>query len=246
MNRQIVLDTETTGLEPSEGHRVIEIGAIELVDRKFTNQRFHFYLNPERTVEREALEVHGISNEFLADKPRFGDLADDFLAFIRGAELIIHNAEFDVGFLNHELSLLEVKKGLIDDHALRILDTLELARKTHPGMKNSLDALCKRYEVDNSQRDLHGALLDARLLGEVYLRMTGGQTALNLDVAADDRDALAIDLGQVSAPVRIHVRRASPDEETAHRQRLESIRKKTGKCVWLSEPEITEESEPAH
>ena len=178
--RQIVLDTETTGLEVSLGHRIIEIGCVELVDRRVTGEHWHFYFNPDREVDSGAFEVHGIGNDFLADKPRFAELASDFIDFVRGAELIIHNAAFDVGFLDYELSLLEEPPAPMAEHC-EILDTLMLARQKHPGQKNNLDALCKRYSIDNSHRSLHGALLDARILGDVYLVMTGGQVSLGLD-----------------------------------------------------------------
>ncbi len=176
--RQIVLDTETTGLEPQDGHRIIEIGAVELIDRRLTGQHFHQYLNPERDIEDGALEVHGISREFLLDKPLFADVAQEFLDFIEGAELLIHNAPFDIGFLDMELGLIN-NPVRIESHA-QVLDTLELARDLHPGQRNSLDALCKRYEVDNSSRNLHGALLDSEILADVYLAMTGGQSDLGL------------------------------------------------------------------
>ena len=178
--RQIVLDTETTGLEVSLGHRVIEIGCIELVDRRVTGNHWHHYFNPEREIDAGAYEVHGISNDFLQDKPRFVELADEFYDYVKGAELVIHNATFDVGFLNHEMKLLQASYEPLGD-SCSILDTLLLARQKHPGQKNNLDALCKRYDIDNSQRSLHGALLDARILADVYLAMTGGQTSLGLD-----------------------------------------------------------------
>jgi DNA polymerase-3 subunit epsilon len=179
--RQIVLDTETTGLEVSLGHRVIEIGCVELVNRRVTGNHWHYYFNPEREIDAGAYEVHGISNEFLQDKHRFADLASDFHEYVRGAELIIHNASFDLGFLNHELGLLTPPLEPLEA-VCGVLDTLLLARQKHPGQKNNLDALCKRYDIDNSQRSLHGALLDARILADVYLVMTGGQTSLGLDV----------------------------------------------------------------
>lgn len=175
--RQVVLDTETTGIDPKSGHRIIEIGCLELVNRRITNNTFHVYINPDREVEAGAMAVHGITNEFLADKPRFAQVANEFLDFIKGAELIIHNAPFDVGFINHEFGLLTPAIKPVKQYC-KILDTLPLARKMHPGQRNSLDALCKRYSVDNSNRDLHGALLDSELLAQVYLLMTGGQTAL--------------------------------------------------------------------
>jgi DNA polymerase-3 subunit epsilon len=178
--RQIVLDTETTGLEVSQGHRVIEIGCIELVNRRATGNDWHYYVNPEREVDSGAFDVHGLSLEFLQDKPRFEDLAQDFLDYIAGAELVIHNAAFDIGFLDHELARLQPAPTPLSE-SCSILDTLVLARRKHPGQKNSLDALCKRYEIDNSQRSLHGALLDARILADVYLAMTGGQASLGLE-----------------------------------------------------------------
>ena len=179
--RQIVLDTETTGLETSQGHRIIEIGCVELVNRRVTGNHWHHYFNPDREIDAGAFEVHGISNDFLADKPRFDELAADFHSYVAGAELVIHNAPFDVGFLNHELGLLPTSFETLES-VCSVLDTLVLARQKHPGQKNNLDALCKRYDIDNSQRSLHGALLDARILADVYLAMTGGQTSLGLDV----------------------------------------------------------------
>ncbi|MCZ6616635.1 MAG: DNA polymerase III subunit epsilon [Gammaproteobacteria bacterium] len=175
--RLIVLDTETTGLEPSQGHKIIEIGGVEVVDRRLTGRHFHKYINPQRDIDDGAFEVHGISSEFLADKPIFAEIAGEFIEFAGGAELVIHNAPFDVSFLNYELSLLEQSLGTIEEHC-QVTDSLALARRKHPGQKNSLDALCRRYEVDNSARQLHGALLDAEILADVYLLMTGGQTTL--------------------------------------------------------------------
>ena len=177
--RQIVLDTETTGLEVSQGHRIIEIGCVELVDRKLTGNHYHQYINPEREVDQGAIEVHGIDNAFLEDKPQFSRIADDFMEFVSGAELVIHNAPFDVGFLNSELQRLEAGYPELAQ-ACTVVDTLVMARARHPGQRNNLDALCQRYHVDNSQRDLHGALLDAEILADVYLAMTGGQTDLML------------------------------------------------------------------
>ena len=182
--RQIVLDTETTGLEPSQGHRIIEVGCVEIVDRRLTGNHFHRYVRPERDIDEGAIEVHGITNEFLADKPLFAEIADELLEFLRGAELIIHNAPFDVGFLDAEFKRCRKSFRSITDDC-KILDTLVMAREKHPGQKNNLDALCKRYEVDNSQRDLHGALLDAEILADVYLLMSGGQTALSLGTQAN-------------------------------------------------------------
>ena len=177
--RQVVLDTETTGLEWAQGHRIIEIGCVELINRRRTKQTFHCYLQPDRDIDATAEEIHGLSNEMLADKPRFKDIAENFLSFINGAELVIHNAVFDVGFLNHELHLAGGERINIEE-ICNVLDTLILARQLHSGQRNSLDALCKRYNVDNSRRELHGALLDAQLLADVYLAMTGGQATLSL------------------------------------------------------------------
>lgn len=180
--RQIVLDTETTGLDPAQGHRIIEIGCVELINRRQTDNTYHQYVKPDREIDSGAIDVHGITNEFLADKPRFEDVAADFVEYIKGAEIIIHNAPFDTGFIDHELRLMEKKTGSKEKSTLAslctITDTLKLARDMHPGQKNSLDALCKRYEVDNSARTVHGALLDAEILAEVFLAMTGGQSGL--------------------------------------------------------------------
>ena len=178
--RQIVLDTETTGIETSQDHRIIEIGCVELIDRRITDNHWHFYINPERDIDAGAFAVHGISLESLQDKPLFADIAQDFLGYVKGAELVIHNAAFDVGFLDHELAKIEGESTRINS-ICGVLDTLVMARQKHPGQKNNLDALCRRYFIDNSQRSLHGALLDARILADVYLAMTGGQTALSLD-----------------------------------------------------------------
>jgi len=187
MSRQIILDTETTGLSPTQGHRIIEIGCLEMVNRQLTGKSFHYYINPERDIESGAQRVHGISSEFLADKPIFSKIAEEFITFIKGAELIIHNAPFDIGFLNHELKLLDKKSKPIDTYC-KIIDSLVIARKKHPGQKNNLDALCKRYNVNNSNRDLHGALLDSELLAQVYLLMTGGQKQLFQAEAGESED----------------------------------------------------------
>ncbi len=229
--RQIVLDTETTGLEPEEGHRIIEIGCLEMIERRQTGRSFHVYINPERDVEDGAMAVHGITNEFLADKPRFADLAGDFIEFIRDAELVIHNAAFDVGFLDAELARLD-EPTRVGEHAT-VLDTLMLARELHPGQRVSLDALCKRYEVDNSGRDLHGALLDAELLAEVYLAMTGGQVDLALDLSGERDGSDAGSEAVVDVDVsKLVVRRADESELAAHRGRLEAIRESAGHCLW--------------
>ena len=228
MARQVVLDTETTGLEPAAGHRIIEIGCVELVDRRPTRRTFHRYLNPDRAVEVGALEVHGIDDDFLAEQPRFADIVDEFLDFVSGAELVIHNADFDIEFINHELRLL---RGPVRDirSCCGVLDTLELARKMHPGQRNTLDALAKRYDVDNSKRSLHGALLDAQILAEIYLAMTGGQVSLLLEGEAEREDAevvlgVRIDRKGLVLPVLM----ATAAEEAAHRAFLEKMRPKCG------------------
>ncbi len=230
--RQIVLDTETTGLEHADGHRIIEIGCLELHDRRITERHYHVYLNPERAVESGALHVHGITDDFLADKPRFGDIAEDFLDFIRDAELIIHNAPFDVGFLNAELARLGSSEPLRVEQVASVLDTVVLARELHPGQRVSLDALCKRYEIDNARRDLHGALLDAELLAEVYLAMTGGQVALGLELAGNSLDMAGQELVEVDCSGLVAVR-PSAEDLAAHQQRLASIAAAAGQCLWL-------------
>ena len=231
--RQIILDTETTGLEPEDGHRVIEIGALEMEDRQLTGRNFHCYLNPERDIDDGAMEVHGITLEFLQDKPLFADIADELLEFLEGAELLIHNAPFDLGFLDYELSLAGRGPELLTNSA-RVLDTLELAKDLHPGQRNNLDALCKRYDVDNSSRTLHGALLDAEILADVYLAMTGGQVSLSLDSQAETR-------GEQSSVIRrvpvdrepLRVIRADTEEVRAHAARLDAIEKAGATpCVW--------------
>ncbi|MGA9851879.1 MAG: DNA polymerase III subunit epsilon [Gammaproteobacteria bacterium] len=231
--RQIVLDTETTGLEPAEGHRIIEIGCIELQNRRPTGHTFHEYVNPGREVEAGAIEIHNISNQFLAGKPPFAEIAAAFLKFVEGAELVIHNAAFDVTFINHELRLLGDVNADIMQHC-GVLDTLELARKLHPGQKNSLDALCKRYNVDNSSRQFHGALLDAQILADVYLAMTGGQAALLLDATAETGRLGNGRLQPVDRTgLKLKVIHASDEELKAHKSRLETINKASGgKCLW--------------
>lgn len=232
--RQIVLDTETTGLEPEQGHRIIEIGCVELVNRRLSGRHFHQFVRPDRAVDPAAFAVHGISDQALADKPRFPEVAEAFLAFIDGAELIIHNAPFDVGFLNHELTRLGEGQSPIESYC-RVLDTLALARELHPGQRNSLDALCKRYAVDNSGREFHGALLDAEILAEVYIAMTGGQATLDLSAVAATRAAPLNAVGGEQArrgPLRVI--RASDREIEAHRERLRAIDDASdGSCVWL-------------
>jgi len=232
--RQVVLDTETTGINPKEGHKIIEIGCVELINRRLTQNRFHVYLNPDREIDAGAIEIHGITNEFLQDKPRFADVVKDFLTFTKDAELIIHNAPFDVGFLNNELGLLKQETRTVETNST-VFDTLAYARKKHPGARNSLDALCKRYGIDNSHRDLHGALLDAEILAEVYLIMTGGQASL-LDEAEGAENSGQRAIIQLSADrPRLKVVSCNEEELSAHQQRLEKIAKVAGSCLWLQE-----------
>jgi len=237
VHRQIVLDTETTGLEPSQGHRIIEIGCVELVERKLTGKHYHQYIQPEREIDQGALEVHGISNEFLADKPVFSHIVDEFLGFVDGAELIIHNAPFDIGFLDHELTLAanKIKKM---SKICSVIDSLVLARSKHPGQKNNLDALCKRYAIDNAKRELHGALLDAEILADVYLMMTGGQTSLGLDAKVQVEGAQSdknMPLTLNKDRSRLAVLAASQAELDAHQALLSVIDKKSGgQCLWLN------------
>ena len=233
--RQVVLDTETTGLEPSLGHRVIEIGCVELVNRRLTGKHYHQYIKPDREVDQGAIEVHGITNEFLQDKPVFDEIAQDFIEFIDGAELVIHNAPFDVGFLDHEFKLIGPQLGAIADRC-KVLDTLVLARSKHPGQKNNLDALCKRYSVDNSQRDLHGALLDAEILADVFLAMTGGQRKLALGNEADDDSGVSEEkIIRLNAQrPKLTVVKATSEELIKHAAKLEVVDKASGgQCAWL-------------
>ncbi|GGW76723.1 DNA polymerase III subunit epsilon [Alteromonas halophila] len=234
--RQIVLDTETTGIDPKEGHRIIEIGCVEVVNRRLTGNHFHVYINPGRHIEQEAIDVHGITNEYLSDKPVFADVAEDFIQFIRGAQLVIHNAPFDVGFMDHEFGMEPKTRSVRTADICDVLDSLTLARQKHPGQKNNLDALCKRYGIDNSHRTLHGALLDAEILADVYLMMTGGQKALNLSGQGNGDDT-----GQADAVRRVQrttnklkVIQASADEITQHEARLDIVEKSAGNCLWRS------------
>ena len=233
--RQIVLDTETTGLEPSHGHRIIEIGCVELVNRRLTGNTFHTYLQPDREIDEAAIEVHGITNEFLADKPYFKDIANELIEFLRDSEVIIHNAPFDVGFINSELSNIQEKTRI--ESICVVLDTLIMARKMHPGQRNSLDALCSRYEIDNSRRTKHGALLDSEILADVFLAMTGGQKKLTLE--DDDKDELESggvynDIKRVSDKrSKLPVFLATEDELHSHEQKLDSLEKISGKkSIW--------------
>ncbi len=223
--RQIFLDTETTGLYPAQGHRIIEVAAVEVVNRRITKNHFHVYINPEREIDQGAQEVHGISLEFLQDKPRFADIADDLIAFIADAELIAHNAPFDVGFLNAEFGLLGLKT--IEQMTAKVTDTLKMAKEMRPGQRNNLDALCKHFGIDNSKRTLHGALLDAELLADVYMAMTRGQESLMMALDKPEQQAVALQ----SSDVPLMVKRANADELAAHEEYLAGLAK-SGSCVW--------------
>jgi DNA polymerase III subunit epsilon len=229
MTRQIILDTETTGLEPNLGHRVVELAGVELLSRQLTGNRFHCYLNPGRDSDPAALQIHGLSTEFLQDKSKFRDIVNEFLEYISGAELIIHNAAFDEAFLDYELGLLGLKP--LKEYCEGIVDTLKLAKELHPGKRNSLDALCERYQVDNSKRTLHGALLDAELLADIYVAMTRGQESLVMD--GEDGAPQRGEFGLASVKHQLTVIAASPEELQAHMQQLEEIdQASNNNCVW--------------
>jgi DNA polymerase-3 subunit epsilon len=228
--RQVVLDTETTGLEAELGHRILEIGCVEMIGRKITRRHFHHYINPQRDIDEGALEVHGISSDFLADKPVFPDIWDSFLEFVKDSELIIHNAAFDIGFINEEMRLISPSLGVITDHC-SVIDSLGLARNKHPGQKNNLDALCKRYAIDNSQRELHGALLDAEILADVYLLMTGGQGSLGLGEELTGSGSRKIKEREVHTPLKVI--RATSDELTEHARKLDQLEETSENgCLW--------------
>ncbi len=236
--RQIVLDTETTGLETTQDHRIIEIGCVELVDRKITGRRYHQYINPTRQIDEAAIAVHGITNEFLEDKPTFEVIFRDFIDFLNGSDLVIHNAPFDIGFLNHEIEKLGAGSDPIDQKC-HVIDTLILAKEKHPGQRNNIDALCQRYSVDNSQREFHGALLDAEILADIYLLMSGGQVSLDIDETPlsnpklDGRNKLSE--RTVNARPKLTVLTPSEDEVRLHQEKLELIKSESGQCLWLDE-----------
>jgi len=233
--RQVVLDTETTGLSPEQGHRIIEIGCVELVNRRLTDNNLHLYLNPDRDIDAGAMQVHGISNEFLTDKPRFHEVVDTLMDYLNDAEIIIHNAPFDVGFLNHELKQLSHAKWQPLSHYCTIFDTLAFARKKHPGQRNSLDVLCKRYDINNTHRVLHGALLDAQILSHVYLRMTSEQKTLCLEDIKSEDDASMPIANQTPAPnndqSKLKIVKATPQEQKDHKDYLRFLEKKTEKNI---------------
>ena len=235
MNRQIILDTETTGLDKKSGHRVIEIGCVEIVNRKYTGNEYHVYLNPERDSDPGALEVHGLTSEFLSDKPKFEEIYQEFIDFIKDSELLIHNAEFDIGFLNHEIKLMSKNLNTIDEHVSLITDTLQIAREKHPGQRNSLDALVNRYEIGGYDRELHGALLDSKILGDVYLAMTGGQSALDFTNQTDDKNKLSKETSYEHVDLNLKTISLSEQEQNMHLEYLERMQEETGvKPVWLS------------
>lgn len=231
--RQIVLDTETTGLDPSEGHNIIEIGCVEMFNRRLTGKTYHQYVKPDREVDEEAVQVHGITNDFLDDKPRFAEVMDEFIEFIRGAELIIHNAAFDIGFIDTELERNNHPERI--SHICLVTDSLLLARKKHPGQKNNLDALCKRYGIDNGHRELHGALLDSEILADVYLALTGGQTNLSLASGDGADEEGGSRIRRLEGSIDLPVISADQDELTAHAAFLKRL-DKSGECVWLQAP----------
>jgi DNA polymerase-3 subunit epsilon len=225
--RQIFLDTETTGLYPEQGHRIIEIAAVEVINRRLTRNHFHFYLNPEREIDPAAQEIHGITLEFLQDKPRFGDVVDELLDFVADSELVMHNAPFDVGFLNHELG--QIGRETIEEACASIVDTLKMAKEMRPGQRNNLNALCNHYGIDNSKRTLHGALLDAELLADVYLAMTRGQESLMMDML--EKPQVSDDGQPVVRSQPLLVIQADAEELAAHQQYLDGMTKNGG-CLW--------------
>ena len=228
--RQVVLDTETTGIDPKQGHRIIEIGCVELINRRFTGNNYHVYVNPERIVEQEAIDVHGITNDFLRDKPKYREISQEFFDYINGAELVIHNSAFDIGFMDHEFRLLDRNWAGTAQYCA-ILDTLAMARKKHPGQRATLDSLCKKYGINNAHRELHGALLDAEILADVYLLMSGGQIKFNL--SSGDGSSTDTGIRRISTDrQRLNVIAASADELTEHEQRLDLVDKKGGSVIW--------------
>ena len=235
MNRQIILDTETTGLDRKSGHRVIEIGCVEIINRKYTGNEFHVYLNPERDSDPGALEVHGLTTEFLSDKPKFEEIYEDFINFVKDSELLIHNAEFDIGFLNHEIKLMSKKLNTVDKHVSAITDTLQIAREKHPGQRNSLDALVNRYEVGGYDRELHGALLDSKILGDVYLAMTGGQSTLDFTAQNENKEQTNQITSLNDIDLNLTVVNVTKEEHQLHLDYLERMKEETGTIpVWLS------------
>ena len=238
MNRQIILDTETTGLDFKTGHRVIEIGCVEIVNRKFTGNEYHTYINPERESDEGALRVHGLTTEFLSDKPKFSEIYEEFINFIKDAELLIHNAEFDIGFLDNEIKLVSKDLNPVENEVLKITDTLQIAREKHPGQRNSLDALVSRYEINGYDRELHGALLDSKILGDVYLSMTGGQS--DLDFSNTERDDNNIDSSkdQITTRKKLKVIKVSAKEKARNIEYLAKMKEETDmEPIWNQDNE---------
>tara|TARA_B100000287_G_C20599856_1_gene767597 strand:+ start:490 stop:1206 length:717 start_codon:yes stop_codon:yes gene_type:complete len=238
MNRQIILDTETTGLDFKTGHRIIEIGCVEIVNRKFTGNEYHSYINPERDSDEGALRVHGLTTEFLSDKPRFSEIYEEFISFIKDSELLIHNAEFDIGFLDNEIKLVSKDLNPIEKEVIKITDTLQIAREKHPGQRNSLDALVSRYEINGYDRELHGALLDSKILGDVYLSMTGGQSDLDFsDNSAEDKN-INLSKDQASARKKLKVIKVSAKEKARNLKYLADMKEETNvEPIWNQEHE---------
>jgi len=238
MNRQIILDTETTGLDFKTGHRVIEIGCVEIVNRKFTGNEYHTYINPERESDEGALRVHGLTTEFLSDKPKFSEIYEEFINFIKDTELLIHNAEFDIGFLDNEIKLVSKDLNPVENEVLKITDTLQIAREKHPGQRNSLDALVSRYEINGYDRELHGALLDSKILGDVYLSMTGGQS--DLDFSNTERDDNNIDSSkdQITTRKKLKVIKVSAKEKARNIEYLAKMKEETDmEPIWNQDNE---------
>jgi len=238
MNRQIILDTETTGLDFKTGHRIIEIGCVEIVNRKFTGNEYHTYINPERDSDEGALRVHGLTTEFLLDKPRFSEIYEDFINFIRDSELLIHNAEFDIGFLDNEINLVSKELNPVEKEVFKITDTLQIAREKHPGQRNSLDALVNRYEINGYDRELHGALLDSKILGDVYLSMTGGQSDLDFTANEDDEKNTKTAKAKSSSIKKLKVIKVSAKEKARNLEYLAKMKEETDvEPIWNQEHE---------
>tara|TARA_B100000686_G_scaffold55583_1_gene59935 strand:- start:2875 stop:3591 length:717 start_codon:yes stop_codon:yes gene_type:complete len=238
MNRQIILDTETTGLDFKTGHRIIEIGCVEIVNRKFTGNEYHSYINPERDSDEGALRVHGLTTEFLSDKPRFSEIYEEFISFIKDSELLIHNAEFDIGFLDNEIKLVSKDLNPIEKEVIKITDTLQIAREKHPGQRNSLDALVSRYEINGYDRELHGALLDSKILGDVYLSMTGGQSDLDFNDNSGEDKNINLSKDQASARKKLKVIKVSAKEKARNLKYLADMKEETNvEPIWNQEHE---------
>ena len=238
MNRQIILDTETTGLDFKTGHRIIEIGCVEIVNRKFTGNEYHSYINPERDSDEGALRVHGLTTEFLSDKPKFSEIYEEFISFIKDSELLIHNAEFDIGFLDNEIKLVSKDLNPVEKEVIKITDTLQIAREKHPGQRNSLDALVSRYEINGYDRELHGALLDSKILGDVYLSMTGGQSDLDFSDNSGEDKNINLSKDQASARKKLKVIKVSAKEKARNLKYLADMKEETNvEPIWNQEHE---------